>query len=238
MANSQFPQTMWLNTSIGTKIHFRNIELGQQHGVLSTSVYHELTTEDDILSEPLRDVIQCPIQDTLKWVRTALYNATRYSSDDDAYDEEKLIIQSTLERNGFPEIVFNDAYDEFIRKFAVNMRYPPFNRYNNHQTFRQQVLRYDTNRTLKQKEQSIQQNIVLHLPYTPHWDSAAIADFQQDLNNLLKDNFGDHPRMKDFSIKILQHRCYSLPVNDLLIKKRPDKAYLVLSDIEQKKNNI
>jgi hypothetical protein len=75
----------------------------------------------------------------------------------------------------------------------------------------------------------------LNLPYTPYWYAAAMADFQHQLNNLLQDNFGDHPRMKNFSIKILQHPCSSVPINDLLIQKCPDKSYLHLSEMGERK---
>jgi hypothetical protein len=237
MANSQFSQTIWVTTEIGRKIHFRDIELRQHNGVFHTNVYHELMTDDDLLPLPFRDIIQRPIQDTLKWVRTALLRAIRYCSDGDDYNEERLNIKFTVERNGFPEIILNDAYEEFLQRFAVYVMYPPFN-HDHYHTIRQQVFRYDNIQASKAAKQSIQKQVTLYLPYTPHWDTAAMSDFRQELNNILKDNFGDHPRMKDFSIKILQRRCSPLPINDLLVKKRPDKCYLTLSDMEKDKKSM
>jgi hypothetical protein len=237
-ANSQFPQTMWLTTAIGEKIHFRDIELGQRHGVLRTSVYHELETEDDLLP-PFLNVIPRPILDTSKWLRTALFKAIRYCSNAAAFNEEKYLIQSTLERNSFAKIIYTDGYEEFLNKFAIYMIYSPFNQ-DHYQMMRQQAFRYDSGRILKKTQSSIQQHqpAVLYLPYTPHWDTAAMVDFREELNNILKNNFGDHPRMKDFSIKILQRRCSPLPINDLLINKRPDKCYLTLSDMEKDKKGM
>ncbi len=83
--------------------------------------------------------------------------------------------------------------------------YPPLNRCG-YQTLREKVFHYDNSRALRKQLQSKdqKQQFLLHLSYTLHWDTAVIADFQQELNKLLKDNFDDHPRMKDFSIKILQ----------------------------------
>ncbi|CAF1418077.1 unnamed protein product [Adineta steineri] len=230
--NSQYPQMMWSTTEIGTKIHFRDIELSQERGILYTSVYHEIASQNDILFVYpwLRDVLQLPIkQNTMKWVRRALMRAIQYSSDDDAFDEEKLHIKFKLETHGFPEIIFEDIYNEFIAKFSRNMIYPRSNRYGQ-QTIRQNVFQYERSRTLRREQQSLQSHIILHLPYTPHWDNAVIADFRKELNKVLKDNFADHPKMKNFYINISQRPLIQLPLNDLLINKRPDKSYLTLPD--------
>lgn len=70
------------------------------------------------------------------------------------------------------------------------------------------------NEQLRQK----QQPVVLHLLYSPLSTTTAMTDFKQELNNHLKNSFVDYPRIKDFSIKILQYRSPPLSVNDLLIK--------------------
>jgi hypothetical protein len=61
MANTQFPQPIWNITDIGSKIHFRDIELCNHNGILQTSVYHEHMYHDDILP-PFLNIIQLPIQ--------------------------------------------------------------------------------------------------------------------------------------------------------------------------------
>ncbi len=76
-------------------------------------------------------------------------------------------------------------------------------------------------RRKKERRLQQQQPTTLRLPYTLQWDGVTMADFQQKLNNLLQENVGDHPKMKDFSIKIWQDRT-SFPFNELLVQKRSD----------------
>jgi hypothetical protein len=61
MANTQFPQSIWNITDIGSTIHFRDIELCNHNGILQTSVYHEHMYHNDILP-PFLNIIQLPIQ--------------------------------------------------------------------------------------------------------------------------------------------------------------------------------
>ena len=89
MVNSQFPQFIRPIISIGSTIHFRDIELCHNNGVLGTCVYHQPMFGDNILPSFL-DVIQLPIQDTWKWLRAALLKAIRYCSDDESFHNETL----------------------------------------------------------------------------------------------------------------------------------------------------
>ncbi len=60
-------------------------------------------------------------------------------ADENTYGEEEFMIKVTLEQNGFPETIFQDVYDAFLVKFAINMWYSPFNQYEYHD-LREQVL--------------------------------------------------------------------------------------------------
>ncbi|CAF4515840.1 unnamed protein product [Rotaria sp. Silwood2] len=233
--NSQLPQLMWNTTSIGSKIHFRDIELGHHHALLYTQVYHERIFDNDLLPSFL-DAIQLPIHDTWRWLRANLLRAVRYCSNDELFDNEIDEIKVTLHRHGFSNDIFEEGLNEFLEDFGVMVAYPPFIR-TRYEIIRQHIFNHDKYREAKKKQrksqQQQQQEIILRLPYTFEWSSKIMSKFEQELNNLLKEHFGDHPRIKDFWIKILHYHCSSLPINDVFVKRQPPISYLTLSD-EQK----
>ncbi|CAF4252545.1 unnamed protein product, partial [Rotaria sordida] len=113
MANSQFSQPIWNVTHIGATIHFRDIMITNNNGLLQTSVYHEETFEHSLLPPSFRDILQPAIkQDTWKWLRAAILKAIRYCSDGNIYYEEKNEINWQLKQHQLPDIIFNQAYQE------------------------------------------------------------------------------------------------------------------------------
>src|ERR1700722_9418831 len=115
-ANSQFPQLMRLFIEIGTNIHFRDIDITLDNGVLTTTVYDRTNFEYQMLSKPL-NVIPRPIQDTSKWLRNALLKAVRYCSDNDAFLTQKSSIKFDLAQNRIPQHVYDEGLSEFIDGF-------------------------------------------------------------------------------------------------------------------------
>ncbi|CAF1454886.1 unnamed protein product, partial [Rotaria sordida] len=63
MANSQFSQPIWNITDIGATIHFRDILITNNNGLLQTSVYHEQTFEHSLLPPSFRDILQPAIKE-------------------------------------------------------------------------------------------------------------------------------------------------------------------------------
>ncbi|CAF5132339.1 unnamed protein product, partial [Rotaria sp. Silwood1] len=88
-ANSQFTQPIWNITNIGSTIHFRDILITNNNGLLRTSVYHEETFDDNMLQSSFPDILQPAIkQDTWKWLRASFLKAIRYCSDHVTFHEE------------------------------------------------------------------------------------------------------------------------------------------------------
>ncbi|CAF3962207.1 unnamed protein product, partial [Rotaria sp. Silwood1] len=82
MTNSQFAQPIWNITDIGSTIHFRDILITNNNGLLRTSVYHEETFERIMSLSSFPDILQPAIkQDTWKWLRASFLKAIRYCSD-------------------------------------------------------------------------------------------------------------------------------------------------------------
>ncbi|CAF1199715.1 unnamed protein product [Rotaria sordida] len=129
MANSQFSQPIWNITDIGATIHFRDILLTNNNGLLQTSVYHEQTFEHSLLPPSFRDILQPAIkEDTWKWLRAAILKAIRYCSDGNIYYEEKNEINWQLKQHQLPAIIFNEAYQEILEDFGASVVYPPYTR--------------------------------------------------------------------------------------------------------------
>ncbi|CAF5094887.1 unnamed protein product, partial [Rotaria sp. Silwood1] len=67
IANSQFSQPIWNITDIGATIHFRDIIITNNNGLLQTSVYHEETFQRIMFLSSFPDILQPAIkQDTWK----------------------------------------------------------------------------------------------------------------------------------------------------------------------------
>ena len=96
---------------------------------------------------------------------------------------------------------------------------------------RQNVFDYDKHRKIRKAEQH---EIILQLSYPSVWTGTVISNFEQQINRLMNEDFGTHPPMKSLKIKLLQNQDYSFPIDHFLIKKRPDKDYLTLSDWHKK----
>jgi hypothetical protein len=237
MANTQFPQPIWNITDIGSKIHFRDIELCNHNGVLQTSVYHEHMYHNDILP-PFLNIIQIPIQKNVwKWLRESLLKAIRYCSTKNSFDDERDEIKIILNLHEYSDEIFDQGHDEILEDFGVSILYPPFIR-SNYDIMREHVFNYDKYRKAKKKhrqERQQQEEIILQLPYPSNWDGTIIANFEQQINHILNENFQNHPQMNHFTIKILQNRDSSFPIEHFLIKKRPDVDCLTLFDYNKNK---
>lgn len=229
-ANTQFPQPIWNITDIGSTVHFRDIQVCNRDGILETSVYHEHKYHDHALPEFLH-VLQSPIQkDVWKWLRKSLLTAIRYCSTHDSYCDEVNDIKVTLSIHGHSDEIYYQGSDEIILDFGAPFDGPPLTK-SPYDTMRQNVFNYDRRRKIKKAQQhESQQEITLQLPYPTVWTGTVIASFEQEINRLVNEHFGNYPPMKDFKIKLLQNQDYSFPIDHFLIKKRPDGAYLTLSD--------
>ncbi|CAF4129288.1 unnamed protein product, partial [Rotaria sordida] len=118
MANSQFPQPIWNITHIGLRIHFRDIMITNNNGLLQTGVYHELMFDDNELLSSFPDIIQPQlIQHAWRWLCAAFLKAIRYCSDRDTFHEEMDEIKCQLSRYELPDIIFHGAYQEIIEDF-------------------------------------------------------------------------------------------------------------------------
>ena len=231
-ANIQFPQTIWNVIDIGSTVHFRDIQLCNHNGVLQTSVYHEHMYHNHALPEFL-NILQVPIQkDVWKWLRKSLLAAIRYCSTHDAFLDEVDDIKATLFIHGHSDEIYYQGHDEILKDFGIPIDDPPLTK-SPYDTMRQNVFNYDKYRKIKkaqQQQHQSQQGITLQLPYPSMWTGTVIASFEQELNRLVSEHFGNHPPMKDFKIKLLQNQDYSFPIDHFLIKKRPDTDYLTLPD--------
>ncbi|CAF3783161.1 unnamed protein product [Rotaria sp. Silwood1] len=239
MTNSQFPQPIWNITRIGSTIHFRDILITNNNGVLRIRVYHERIYDDYELLSSFPDIIQPPImQDIWKWLRAAFLKAIRYCANQEIYLHELEEIKAQLNLHKLPDSIFNVAYNEILEDFGVPVVYEPFTR-SPHDIMREHVFNYDRYRKAKNKERRRQgkreQQNIFHLPHIPNLDGSTIAKIEQELNTILYQNFGDHRRMQHISIKLLQHTSSSLSPNELLVKKRSDIDYLTMSGYEKKK---
>ncbi|CAF1245622.1 unnamed protein product [Rotaria sordida] len=241
MANSQFPQPMWNITHIGSTIHFRDIELTNNNGVLKTCVYHQEMFDDNKLLSSFPDIIQPSIkQEPWKWLRTAILKAIRYSSDNNTLQEEMLEIKWQLELYQIPNSVFDQAYSEILEDFGVPIAYPRHTR-SSYDIMRQHVFNYDQYRKAYKKEKQQQQQhkqqpqIILGLPYNTDLDGSTIDKIETELNSNLYQYVGHRPRIEHFSIKILRHPSPFLNFIDFLVKRRPSVDYLTLVDYEKNK---
>ncbi|CAF2845146.1 unnamed protein product [Rotaria sp. Silwood2] len=118
-ANSQFPQSMWNITHIGSTIDFRDLHISNQNGVFRTSIYHAHMYNNKQLFTTFPDIIQPPIkQNTWKWLRAAMLKAIRYCSTPDTFHEEMLAIQWELQFYKIPDTVFQEAHNEILEDFG------------------------------------------------------------------------------------------------------------------------
>ncbi|CAF1237224.1 unnamed protein product [Rotaria sp. Silwood1] len=174
MANSQFSQPIWNITDIGSTIHFRDILITNNNGLLQTSVYHEQAFEPIMLESSFQDILQPAIkQDTWKWLRAAFLKAVRYCSDNNIFNEESDEIKWQLNQYQIPDLIINEAHQEIIHDFGAWVIYQPYIK-SNYEILRDHVFNYDRYRKAKKKERQGEQNketqIQLHLPSIPNLD--------------------------------------------------------------------
>ncbi|CAF1494537.1 unnamed protein product [Adineta steineri] len=230
MANTQFPQPTLNITEIGSTIHFRDIKISNQNGVLQTSVYHECMYHEPVLP-PSLDLLQLPIQRNVwSWLRKSILKAIRYCSTEYSFKNELIHISIILRIHDFSDETFTQGHEEVIEDFGVTIRdeiacVPTYD------TMRRHLFAYDKYRQIKATQPpGPQQEIILQLPYPSNWDKTVIDNFEQEINHILKENFENHSQIKQLKIRILQTQENPFPIVHFLIKKRPDVNYLTLPD--------
>ncbi|CAF2979247.1 unnamed protein product [Rotaria socialis] len=234
LAHSEFPQYIWNTTGIGSKICFRDIELGHNNGRVRTTVnYLDSYMRNNALPSFL-DILQQRIGDVWTWLRASLLNAVRYCSDDVNFEDVKSQMKFILSLNGFSDDTFNDGLHEFLDQFGVSTVDPSLTR-TNCEIMRQHVFDNDKYRKAMEKNGLLQrkEQVTLHLPYVSPSETLVITQFEQELNNLLSEHRSDHSQMKDLKIKILPYRSPSFPIVDLLVHKRPPIHRLTLPETDQ-----
>ncbi|CAF1330250.1 unnamed protein product, partial [Rotaria sordida] len=122
MANSQFPQPILNITHIGLRIHFRDILITNNNGILQTGVYHELMFDDNELLSSFPDIIQPPIiQDTWKWLYAAFLKAFRYCSENDTFHEETDEIKCQLIRHlQEKQVQFYEDLEKLVARVSID----------------------------------------------------------------------------------------------------------------------
>ncbi|CAF3800302.1 unnamed protein product [Rotaria sp. Silwood1] len=234
IANSQFSQPIWNITDIGATIHFRDIIITNNNGLLQTSVYHEETFQRIMFLSSFPDILQPAIkQDTWKWLRAAILKAIRYCSDHNIYYEEKNEINWQLKQHQLPDIIFNEAYQEILEDFGASVVYPPYTR-SSYEILRDHIFNYDRYRkatkTDRQRQQNNKTEIILQLPYIPNLDGTTIDKIEQQFNTNLSQHFKDHRTMQHITMTIRQNQSFFDKAIDYLVKKQPPTNYLTLPE--------
>ncbi|CAF1379458.1 unnamed protein product [Rotaria sordida] len=209
MANSQFSQPILNITHIGLRIHFRDILITNNNGILQTGVYHKLMFDDNELLSSFPDIIQPPIiQDRWKWLYAAFLKAFRYCSENDTFHEETDEIKCQLIRYQLPDSIFSEAHQEIIEDFGASTLYPPFTK-SNYDIIREHILDYDRYRKAKKKQRNAEQNkekeILLQLPYIPNLEGSIIGKIEQQFHTNLYQYLKDHRTMQHIYMKIKQN---------------------------------
>lgn len=227
-AKTQFPQEIWNMTSIGTNIHYLDLLLGHNNGILQTSVYyypnfgtHSFPTTPD-LTEHL-------MENKEKSLRAALLRAVRYCSDNDIFEDERLHMEITFKDDNIDhdDNLFEQVYDRFLEDFGVVLFRSLYHR-SGYDIFRQHVFTYDKYNAKLKQEYRDKNKIAFYLPYTPYWNTKAMTKFEYQFNRLLTEYFGDHSKVKNQWVKVLRCHSHPLTANDLLVDKRPPIDLLTL----------
>jgi hypothetical protein len=171
---------------IANKVHFLNVELCHDNGLLHTKVYHDPATDE----YELPSKFEYGTNKLSKLIQAALIYGVRCSSIEADFHDEVRHIRSCHLLRGFSAPFFKESMIEFYMQFDVGkisngVFIVPY------KDLRQRVLEYHQQQlVLKKQRQNESQNNILRIPYPSHWDSQLVADIKRNIQEMIKNCFG------------------------------------------------
>ncbi|CAF1322746.1 unnamed protein product [Adineta steineri] len=214
-----------INPFIGKKVHFHNVELSHNNGILHTKIYRDPTTDE----YEVPNKFQYGTNKESKLIEAALIYAIRCSSiEADFHDEIRHIRKCYLSCDFSTEFVRQNMI-EFFQKFDIgkicNGKVTvPYN------DLRQRVLEYYQEQLTLKKQRQIEKQNILHILYPSHWNSQMVTDIKNNLQEVIKHCVGDNEAQSSMNkIEIVARPNSPISMNDYLIDKKPSCHLLTLS---------
>lgn len=232
--NKQQHEHIQTISSIGQKIHFLNVELSHDHGILHTKVYHDPATDE----YELPNKFDYGKNNSSKLLQAALNYAVRCcSTEADFHDEGRHIRDCHLLR-GFSKQFIRQNMIEFYEQFDVGKMCNevftvPYD------DLRQRVLEHHQQQLTMKKQRQLERQHMLRIPYPSHWNIQLVNEIKNNLQEFIKSCFGDtETSFNANQIEMVPHPDVPVSMNDYLVDKKPPCRLLTLSENEKNKQRM
>ncbi|CAF3977119.1 unnamed protein product, partial [Rotaria magnacalcarata] len=224
-----------LDYKIGNSLPFLDVQLTNNNGILSTSVYHKPAAEPYVtpfISDHPRHVF-------INIIQTSLARAVRYSSTFEAFNYERRYIKLMLLYNGYPSTFIENQFHKYLSDYISTS---PFLQMIDDEKkffqFRQKLLGQPTPHADETKQPNecttkldtatitnYQEKLFIHYTHEKRFNV-----FKRDMHHVYEDTFKSTPAMYTNLIVGNRNRRQA---SDELIHKRPTQTFL-LNEITQK----
>ena len=172
--NEQQHEPIQMISSIGKKVHFLDVELSHDNGILHTKLYQD----------PVMDEYQLPMKfdfgnkNSAKLLQAALNYAVRCSSTEADFHQEGRHIRGCHLLRGFPTQFIRQGMIEFYVQFDVGRMCNgvftvPYD------DLRKRVLEHRQQQLTMKKQRQTERQHILHFLYPSHWDAQLVNDDQE-----------------------------------------------------------
>ncbi|CAF5087108.1 unnamed protein product, partial [Rotaria sp. Silwood1] len=120
-ANTWHPNIK-LEYKISRSLPFLDVFLTNNHGILSTSVYHKPSAEPSVV--PF--ISDHPSHTFANIIKTGLTRAVRYSSTFEIFNNERLYVKLTLLYNGYPSSLIETQFRRFFSEYISSSSFLPY----------------------------------------------------------------------------------------------------------------
>ncbi|CAF1257713.1 unnamed protein product [Rotaria sp. Silwood1] len=120
-ANTWHPNIK-LEYKISRSLPFLDVFLTNNHGILSTSVYHKPSAEPSVV--PF--ISEHPSHTFVNIIKTGLTRAVRYSSTFEIFNNERLYVKLTLLYNGYPSSLIETQFRRFFSEYISSSTFLPY----------------------------------------------------------------------------------------------------------------
>ena len=232
-SNEQQYEHIQIISSIGQKVHFLNVELSHDKGILRTKVYHNLGTDE----HELPDKFEYGENKPSKLIQAAVIDAVRCCSAEDDFHEELRHLRHCHLLRGFSAQFVRQNMIEFFVQFHVGKMCNgvitvPYD------DLRQRVLEHHQQQLTMKKQRQIEQENILRLPYPSHLDAQLASDIKRNIQELMKNVFGSETESNTKEIEMVPRPDSPLSMNDYLVDKKPPCRLLTLSEREKNKQRM